>query len=119
MTMGPNTVEVIKRILASRKFEVQTYRMCQGVLSFARKYGRLTLEETCKQCLAYDKVTYTFIKNRIPIVAQDIGASECAKSINKERNEGAYVMDTESMDIDNLLSRSQNLARSKRKDGVR
>ena len=28
MTVGPNTGEVIKRILASRKLEVQTYRMC-------------------------------------------------------------------------------------------
>ena len=32
MTVGPNTVEAVKRILASRKYEVQTYRMCQGVL---------------------------------------------------------------------------------------
>jgi hypothetical protein len=40
MTVGPNTVEVIKRILASRKFEVQTYRMCQEVLSFFQKYGK-------------------------------------------------------------------------------
>ena len=65
MTVGPNTVEVIKRILASRKFEVQTYRMCQGVLSFAQKHGRAALEETCKQALEYGKVTYTFVKNRI------------------------------------------------------
>lgn len=62
MTVGENTVEVIQRILASRKFEVQTYRMCQGVLGFARKYGKQVLEETCKQALQYGKVTYTFIK---------------------------------------------------------
>lgn len=73
--MGPNTVEVIQRILTSRKFELQTYRMCQGVLSFTRKYARQVLEETCKQALEYGKVTYTFVKNRIPVVAEDLRTS--------------------------------------------
>jgi transposase len=119
MTVGPCTVEVIRRILASRKFEVQTYRMCQGVLSFARKYGRPALEESCKQALAYDKATYTFIKNRIPAVAADVGVSDTAGNDRAERNAGAYVMDAQSMEIDNLLCRSQSLARSLRKDGDR
>ena len=57
MTVGPNTVEVIRRILASRKLEVQTYRMCQGVLSFTRKYSKQALEETCRQALELGKTT--------------------------------------------------------------
>lgn len=43
--------------------------------------------------------------------------STTAESIYAERNKGAYVMGEDSMDIDNLLSRSQSLAQSKRKDG--
>ena len=119
MTIGPNTVEAIRCILASRKFEVQTYRMCQGILSFTKKYSKAILEETCKQALAYGKVTYTFIKNRIPAVAEalDNGVPDSAGSLYAERNKGAYVMDAEAVNIDNLLSRSQHLARSKRKDG--
>lgn len=117
MTVGPNTVEVIKRILASRKFEVQTYRMCQGVLSFARKHGRAALEETCKQALEYGKVTYTFVKNRIVTVSAGKDTEACAKSVNEARNKGAFVMGAESMDINNLLTRSQVLAQGKRKDG--
>ena len=57
MTIGPNAVEVIKRILASRAFEVQTYRMCQGVLAFAQRYSKAALEETCRQALECGKVT--------------------------------------------------------------
>ena len=75
MTIGPNTGKVIKRILASRKLEVQTYRMCQGVLSFTRKYSKQALEETCRQALELGKVNYTFIKNTIPVVAEDLGVS--------------------------------------------
>lgn len=117
MTVGPNTVEVIKRILASRKFEVQTYRMCQGVLSFAQKHGRAALEETCKQALEYGKVTYTFVKNRIATVSAEMETEACAKSVNETRNKGAFIMGAESMDINNLLTRSQHLAQGKGKDG--
>lgn len=117
MTVGENTVEVIRRILASRKFEVQTYRMCQGVLGFARKYGKQVLEETCKQALQYGKVTYTFIKNRIPAVAEDLSASDHAKAVSEERSKGAFVMGAEATDINNLLSRSQDLVRNKQKGG--
>lgn len=117
MTVGPNTVEVIKRILASRKFEVQTYRMCQGVLSFSKKYGNAALEETCKQALTCGKITYTFVKNRIATVAGELGTEARARAVNEARNKGAFVMSAESMDISNLLSRSQELAQGKRKDG--
>lgn len=55
MTLGPNTGEVIKRIFFRRKLEVQTYRICQGVLSFTRKYSRQALEETCRQALDIGK----------------------------------------------------------------
>lgn len=35
--------------------------------------------------------------------------------INAHRNKGAYIMSTEAMDVDNLLSKSRNLA-NKRKE---
>lgn len=117
MTVGPNTVEVIKRILASRKMEVQTYRMCQGVLAFTRKYSKAALEEACRQALELGKVTYTFIKNTIPVVAEELGASGYNTAASEERNKGGFVMDAQSMDIDRLLSRSQSLAHGKGKDG--
>jgi len=117
MTVGPNTVAVIERILASRKLEVQTYRMCQGVLSFIRKYSKQALEETCRQALDLGKVNYTFIKNSIPGIAEDIGVSGYNTAMNEERNKGAFVMGADSMNISKLLSRSQNLARGKGKDG--
>lgn len=117
MTVGPNTVEVIRRILASRKLEVQTYRMCQGVLSFTRKYSKQALEETCRQALKLGKTTYTSIKNTIPVVASDLGAAGYNTAMNEERNKGAFVMASDAMDINTLLTRSQTLAKSKGKGG--
>ena len=117
MTIGPNTAEVIKRILSSRKLEVQTYRMCQGVLSFRKKYSKQALEETCRQALELGKTTYTFIKNTIPVVADDLGAAGYNTTANDERNKGAFVMGADATDINTLLSRSQSLAQSKGKGG--
>lgn len=111
MTIGPNTEKVIQRILTSRKLEVQTYRMCQGVLSFTKKYSKQALEDTCRQALELGKVTYTFIKSTIPAIADNLGASGYNTAMNKERNKGAFVMDSKAMDIDKLLSRSQSLAK--------
>ena len=117
MTVGPNTGEVIKRILASRKLEVQTYRMCQGVLGFTKKYSKQALEETCRQALELGKPNYSFIKNSIQLIAEDLGVAGYNTAVNDERNKGAFVMGAESMDIERLLSRSQSLAQGKGKGG--
>lgn len=117
LAVGPYTGKVIQRILASRKLEVQTYRMCQGVLAFTKKYSKQVLEETCKQALELGKVHYTFVKNTIPFVAEEIGTTAYNTSANEQKNKGAYVMDASSTDIETLLSRSQKLVQDKRKEG--
>lgn len=116
MTVGSNTGEVIKHILASRKLDVQTYRMCQGVLSFTKKYSKQALEETCRQALELGKPNYSFIKNSIQLVAEDLGVAGYNTAVNDERNKGAFVMGAESMDIERLLSRSQSLAQVKARE---
>lgn len=45
--VGASTEAVIRDILECRKYEVQTYRMCLGVLNFSGKYGKPVLEECC------------------------------------------------------------------------
>ena len=92
MTVGPNTGEMIRRILASRKLEVQTYRMCQGVLSFTKKYSKQALEETCRQALAIGKTTYTFVKTTIPVVAEELGSTGYNTAMSEDRNKGAFVI---------------------------
>lgn len=116
MTVGPCTVDVIKTILSSRKLEVQTYRMCLGVINYSKKYGKRVLEECCKQALAVNKVNYTFIKNSIPAVSEEIGTPEERSKLNVERNKGAFVMTSDAMDVENLLSKSQKLVKNPEKE---
>ena len=107
--VGPCTAEVIRRILTSRKYEVQTYRQCIGVLNFAKKYSKLTLETCCKQALEFNKTTYTFIKNSIPALAEETMTDADRRRINDEKNKGAYVMGSDASDLNHLLAKSQML----------
>ena len=86
-------------------------------MSFSRKYSKQALEETCKQALDLGKTTYTFIKNTIPVVADELGAAGYNTALNDARNKGAFVMGADATDINTLLSRSQSLAQSKGKGG--
>lgn len=75
------------------------------------------MEETCRQALELGKPYYSFIKNTIPLVAEELGAAGYNMAANDARNKGAFVMGAESMDIERLLSRSQSLAQGKGKGG--
>lgn len=43
-------------------------------------------------------------------MAEDMGTSGYNTKINEERNQGGFIMSSEAMDVNNLLSRSQKLA---------
>ncbi len=109
-TVGSNTTVLIKRILKSRNLEVQTYRLCMGVLGFTKKYSRAALEECCKRAIAAERTTYTYIKNTIGAVAEELGTGGYNTDKNKKRNEGSYIMDSSYSDMEKLLNRSRILA---------
>ena len=116
--IGRNTETVIRAILKSRPYEVQTYRMCLGILNFTKKYSNKALEECCKQAIALNKQKYTFIKNTISVVADDLGEAGYRHSTptKKEPVRGGYVMPPEASSIDTLLSRSKALADQMREE---
>ena len=119
MTVGPNTVETIRRILKSKLYEVQTYRQCKGVLEFAKKYNKKTLEECCRQAIEFNRTTYTFIKNSIPSIAAETITEADKRRINDQKNKGAYVMDADASDINHLLAKSRALVEEQQQGGER
>ena len=110
MTVGPNTVKVIEHILRSREHEVQTYRLCLGILSYTKKYSKLALEDCCRLAIETNHISYSFIKNSIAAVAEEIGTAGFNTKLNEERNKGAFVMSPHAGDIERLLKRSSKLA---------
>lgn len=115
--VGVNTETVIRSILKSRKYEVQTYRMCLGIINFAKKYSNKALEECCKQAISLNKQKYTFIKNTLPVIAEDLGTEGYKSPMTKNTPaRGGYVMSPNATSVDTLLSRSKALADQERKE---
>ena len=55
-------------------------------------------------------ISYSFIKNSIAAVAEEIGSAGFNTKLNEERNKGAFVMSPHAGDIERLLSKSSKLA---------
>ncbi len=91
--------------------------MCLGIINFAKKYSNKALEECCKQAIFLNKQKYTFIKNTLPVIAQDLGVEGYKSLIAKDTPaRGSYVMSPKSTNVNTLLSRSKALADLKRKE---
>lgn len=61
--LGQSVQEAVKRILASKVIEVQTYNSCIGILRLGKTYGSDRLEAACHRALGAPRVNYGMIKN--------------------------------------------------------
>lgn len=61
--LGQSVQEVVKRILASKVTEVQTYNSCLGILRLGKTYGSERLEAACHRALSAPRVNYGIIKS--------------------------------------------------------
>ena len=60
--VGPETKQYIIELLNTRQHPEQTYRSCQGVLSFAARVGKERLNNACRRALQYGDYGYQTIK---------------------------------------------------------
>ena len=110
MEVGPNTVSVIRKILASKKLEVQTYRLCVGVLNYQDKYSKKALEECCTRAIELNRPYYSYIKNTIAAVAEELGVpTTTARKRTDAAERGGIPRSSRASDINTLLSRSKDL----------
>jgi hypothetical protein len=48
---GPHTRELIKRVLESREYPVQTYRICMGIMRLGKNYFVEIVERASQEAL--------------------------------------------------------------------
>ena len=60
--VGPETKEYIIQLLNTRQHPEQTYRSCQGVLSYAARVGKERLNNACRRALQYGDYGYQTIR---------------------------------------------------------
>lgn len=57
---GPNTREFIKKILETRKYPVQSYRACMGIMRLAKDYPVEIMETTSREALDKNICSYKY-----------------------------------------------------------
>lgn len=60
--IGQETKEYIIHLLESNKYPEQTFRSCQGVLSYAARAGKQRLNNACRRALQYGDYSYHTIR---------------------------------------------------------
>jgi transposase len=77
--VGPNTRELIKHILESREYPVQTYRTCMGIMRFSKSYSNEIIENASRETLDKNTCSYKYFS----IILKQVRAK--ASQINTER----------------------------------
>jgi hypothetical protein len=66
---GPETEEVIAKVLDSRSYAPQAFKVCLGILNLQKRHGTVRLNKACARALRFGTHSYTRIKN---ILAQGL-----------------------------------------------
>ena len=111
MAVGPNTVAVIKTVLGSKKLEVQTYRTCVGILQYKDRYNSAVLEECCTRAMRANRPYYSYIKNTVTQVAEELKVSPTSKAGEEKAipQKGGITRAPKASELDTLLSKSKDL----------
>lgn len=67
--VGPETEEVIAKVLDSRTYAPQAFKVCLGILNLQRPHGTVRLNKACARALRFGTHSYTRIRN---ILAQGL-----------------------------------------------
>ena len=62
-SISPETEQVIKKVMDSRKHLEQAYKTCMGLLNLQKIYNKEDYIKACKKALLLNYLTYKFIKN--------------------------------------------------------
>jgi len=61
--IGPDVKAVVVKVLSSREYPEQAYRTCVGIISLAKKYGNIRVNNACKRALSFKLYKYKAVKN--------------------------------------------------------
>ena len=69
--VGPDTAEIIDKILSAVVYPPQAYRRCLGVLSLGKRYGNSRLNAACRKAAKIGTISGARIKNILALKVED------------------------------------------------
>lgn len=86
---GPNTRELISRILESREYPVQTYRTCMGIMRFASNHTNEIIESTSREALDKNIISYKYFSIILKQVVSKTAQNQAEKIIDHDNLRGS------------------------------
>lgn len=78
---GPNTRELIKHVLESREYPVQTYRTCMGIMRLGKDYSTAIMERASREALDKNTCSYKYFGMILKQVATTVSKTPPEKII--------------------------------------
>ncbi len=60
---GDSVKTMVEKVLESREFPEQAYKVCLGILNLSKKYGDQRLNQACARALQFNYYSYKAVKN--------------------------------------------------------
>lgn len=85
---GPNTHKYIKYILDSRKYPVQTYRTCMGIMRLGNSCSSDVMENACQEALEKSTYSYKYFSIILKQASVKTSCIQSSRIINHENLRG-------------------------------
>lgn len=89
--IGPNTHQLIKNILESREYPVQTYRACMGVMRLSKSYSAELMEKASREAVGKNICSYKYFNIMLKQVAKNSVKEEKEKIIRHDNVRGSHA----------------------------
>jgi len=87
--VGPNTYRLVKRILESREYPVQTYRACMGIMRLGKSYSNEIMETASEDALDKNTCSYKYFNIILKQAAQTAAAKDTEEIIAHDNVRGS------------------------------
>jgi hypothetical protein len=87
--IGPQTTNLIKATLKSRRYTEQAFRTCLGILNLAQKQDTRLLEQACQVVYEIKAFSYQAVKQELNLLYEQVETSEIEKLPTHENVRGA------------------------------
>ena len=87
--IGPHTRELVKTILESREYPVQSYRACMGVMRLSKSYPAELMEKASCEALIKNLCSYKYFAMMLKQIEQNPVKKEPEKIIQHENVRGS------------------------------
>jgi transposase len=86
---GRNTRELIRRILESREYPVQTYRTCMGIMRFGNNHSNEIMEAASLEALDKNTISYKYFSIILKQVTAKVAQNQTEKIISHDNVRGS------------------------------